>query len=241
MIGLSSGGVVWVGVAVFLLFIAAEYKTAFIEWAVGGYWCGRRDANKVALTFDDGPGEYTPFILDLLAAHEAKATFFVTGENVEQHANVVRRIVAEGHALGNHGYRDEAPPLIGPDPHQTADGIVSTQDIVEETAGVRPTLFRLPRGRPRRDIWRAVREEGMVVVHASVASLSERTQSPQSLSRVIVRRARKGDIIILHDGWSGQVGSSGPPCLSALPPIIAGLREKGLELVTVPELLDLPK
>lgn len=231
----------WVGVAVFLLFIAAEYKTAFIEWAVGGYWCGRRDANKVALTFDDGPGEHTPLILDLLATNRAKATFFVTGENVERYPNVVRRIVAEGHALGNHGYRDEAPPLIGQDVHRTAKGLISTQNIIEETAGVRPTLFRLPRGRPRRDIWRAVREEGMVVVHASVASLSERTQSPQSLSRVIVRNARKGDIIILHDGWSGQPGSSGPPCVAALPLIITRLREKGLELVTVPELLDLPK
>lgn len=231
----------WVGVAVLLLFIAAEYNNAFIEWAVGGHWSGRRSSKRVALTFDDGPGEHTPFILDVLDAHDAKGTFFVTGENVERHPDVVRRVVVEGHAIGNHGYRDQAPPFLGKDPHKTADGIVRTQEIVEEATGVRPGLFRLPRGRPRRDIWRAVTKEGMVVVHASLVSLSERSQSAESLSQSIVKKARGGDIILLHDGWASFGGSSGPPALSALAQIISGLREKGLEMVTIPELLDLSK
>lgn len=231
----------WVGVAVLLVFIGAEYETAFLEWAVGGHWCGPRRANEVALTFDDGPGEYTPLILDLLAEHRTKATFFVIGENVEGYPDVVRRMAAQGHAIGNHGYRDVGPPLVGKDPHETADGIMRTQEIVERVVGMRPTLFRLPRGRPRRDIWRVVRDEGMVVVHASVASLSERTQSPESLSRVIINNARRGDIVILHDGWGGGQGSSEPPCVSALPLIISGLKEKGLQPVTVPELLGLSR
>jgi len=231
----------WVGVALLVLVIAAEYQTAFVEWVLQGHWWGPRDADKVALTFDDGPGDCASSILDVLAAHGAKATFFVTGENAERYPDVVRRIVGEGHALGNHGYRDEPAPILGRDPRRTAEGIARTQQVTERIAGVRPRLFRLPCARPRRDIWRTVREEGMVVVHASLVSLSERKQSPESLSRLILKRARRGDIILLHDGWSGQVDSSEPACVSALPLIITGLREKGLEPVSVPELLDLLK
>jgi peptidoglycan/xylan/chitin deacetylase (PgdA/CDA1 family) len=146
---------------------------------------------------------------------------------------MVRRIAEEGHSVGNHGFRDQAHPVFGRDPFDTAQGIVVTQEILERLTGRRPKLFRLPRARPRRDIWRAIRREGMTTVHASLFSLSESRESPRSLHRRIVRRAKSGDIILLHD-WPG---AAEPAVLKALPGMIEGIEERGFGLVTVPELL----
>lgn len=125
-------------------------------------------------------------------------------------------------------------PFLGEIPSSTAQGIVVTQETLERLARSRPTLFRLPRVRPRRDIWRAVRREGITPIHASVVSLSESSQSPRSLRQKIVGRVKNGDIVLLH-GWPG---AAKPPVVRALPGTIEGLEEKGFELGTIPELLN---
>ena len=222
-------------VALFLLLAGwVEHQTALLEWVLSGYWWGDRSVKKVALTFDDGPSNYTPLILDILKAHRAKATFFLIGENAERHPDLVGRIVEDGHAIGNHGYRDQAPPIVGRDPFQTAHGIVRTQEVLEELTGSRPALFRLPCVRPRRDTWKIVRKEKMLVVHASRFSFWERKLSPRSLTRRILPRVKNGDIILLHD-WSGFPK---PPALEALPALLDGLNKRGFQLVTIPELLQ---
>lgn len=222
-------------VALFLLLAGwVEYQTALLEWVLRGYWCGDRSVKKVALTFDDGPSDHTPLLLEVLKAHQVRATFFLIGENAERHPDLVGRIVEEGHAIGNHGYRDQPPPILGWDPCQTAHGIVRTQEVLEELTGSRPGLFRLPCARPRRDIWKIVRKERMLVVHTSCFSLWERKLPPRSLTRRILGRVKNGDIILLHD-WSGSPRS---PALEALPALLDSLKEREFQLVTISELLQ---
>lgn len=99
----------------------------------------------VALTFDDGPTPgYTAKILDILEKENVKATFFVTGKNAEAHPELIRRIVAEGHTLGNHSYSHTRFDRLTPD--QTFNEILGTQQIIEQITGHSPKFVRNPQG-----------------------------------------------------------------------------------------------
>src|SRR6266852_5798584 len=82
------------------------YATAAVrsQWLGPTAWQGRTDTASVALTFDDGPTPDTLRILDVLGAHDVRGTFFMIGQRVERHPEIARRVVADGHAIGNHSY-----------------------------------------------------------------------------------------------------------------------------------------
>lgn len=97
------------------------------------------------LTFDDGPSRFTPEVLDILKQEGVKATFFVLGEHVEQYPDIAKRIIDEGHAIGNHTYNHAYEKLYG-DFGDFADQIMRTDDAIYEATGVRTTLVRAPGG-----------------------------------------------------------------------------------------------
>ncbi len=98
---------------------------------------------KVAFTFDDGPDDkYTPQILDILKAYGVKATFFITGQHAEAHPDIVKRMVSEGHTVGNHSYSHPLLTKLKMASFETQ--IMSTQSILEKLTGQAPTLFRPP-------------------------------------------------------------------------------------------------
>ena len=101
---------------------------------------GSRGSGKIALTFDDGPGEATSAILDMLKQAEIRATFFLCGQNVERYPDLARRIAEEGHEIGNHTHSH--PRLLGRTPGKIAWEIETAQSIIEHRTGRRPTLFR---------------------------------------------------------------------------------------------------
>ena len=99
----------------------------------------------LAMTFDDGPSaEYTPRLLDMLKARHLKATFFLVGKNVQAHPELVRRIVAEGHEVGNHTW--DHPQLSKLSDEQATEEIEKTQDAIRGACGVTPTILRPPYG-----------------------------------------------------------------------------------------------
>lgn len=99
----------------------------------------------IALTFDDGPNdEFTPQLLDILAKHEVKATFFVMGAYVDEFPDVARRIVAEGHTIANHTYNH--PDLSTVSDDEVLKQFIWTQESIEDVTGVWPDLYRLPFG-----------------------------------------------------------------------------------------------
>lgn len=114
----------------------------------------------VALTFDDGPDPaVTPIVLDILKAHAVKATFFVTGENAKAHPDLIRRAVAEGHAIGNHGYGNGALNKL---PYDKAfSELLGTQQIIGSITGHYPRFVRFPLGLESPELQRATRELGM--------------------------------------------------------------------------------
>lgn len=201
----------------------------------------------VALTFDDGPNEpYTSQILDILASHGVKATFFVIGRNVELYPDTARRILAEGHTLGNHSYSHSANHALS---EYGGRDLERAQVAIYDTLGVVPNLYRPPHGRKTPWELHEVKENGLIEITWSVSANDQHalawfgTPSPETFSEDIVSRTHPGEIILLHDGYGtlhDTVKSDKSLTVKALPLIIEQLESEGYTFVTVPELLDMP-
>ena len=127
---------------------------------LGSVWRGPRAGRKVALTFDDGPDpEQTPRVLDLLAAHGAKATFFLIGERAARAGALVRRIAAAGHDLGNHTWSHRSLWLSGP--AETGRQVRQGHDAIAQVAGAAPRFFRPPWGMTNLALFAALRGLGV--------------------------------------------------------------------------------
>lgn len=186
---------------------------------------------RVALTFDDGPDpQRTPAVLDLLARQGVRATFFVVGARAEAHPELVRRMAAEGHVVGNHSYTHSWRfPLrsLG----RTVEELRRTGEVLLRITGRRPRLFRPPFGVTNPTIARAVRRLGLDPVGWSIRSLDTMGQSPERVAARILRRLHPGAVILLHDRCAGSERLVGL--------LVEGLRSRGLEPVTLPELFDI--
>ncbi|WP_344991406.1 polysaccharide deacetylase family protein [Nonomuraea helvata] len=181
----------------------------------------------VALTFDDGPGEYTARLLDLLRAHDVRATFFVVGQMVEadKGGRLTRRIVEEGHEIGNHSWSH--PALAGLPREQIERQLKRTDDLVEKLTGVRMRVMRPPYGSTNERVVAELRREGLAEILWSVDTLDWLNRVPA----VVAKRAgaaKPGSIVLLHDIHRSTV--------EAVPAILATLAKKGYTFVTVSEL-----
>ena len=191
----------------------------------------RRAGRRVALTFDDGPDpQRTPAVLDLLARQGVRATFFVVGARAEAHPELVRRMATEGHVVGNHSYTHSWRfPLrsLG----RTMEELRRTGEVLHRITGRQPRLFRPPFGVTNPSIARAVRRLGLDPVGWSIRSLDTMGQSPERVAARILRRLHPGAVILLHDRCAGSERLVGL--------LVEGLRSRGLEPVTLPELFDI--
>jgi len=183
----------------------------------------------VALTFDDGPSpEITPRVLDILREKDAKATFFVVGQEVELHPALARRLKSEGHAIGNHTYSH--PSLFCfLSPRRLRDEIERAQEAIGRVTGVRPRHFRSPVGLRHPILKAALERAALEFVLWRLRTYDTRALTAEKLRRRILGRVRPGAIVLLHD----RPGPGASAMLAALPDVIDGLRARGYELVTV--------
>jgi peptidoglycan/xylan/chitin deacetylase (PgdA/CDA1 family) len=193
----------------------------------------------VALTFDDGPHPtFTPAILDGLAAAGVKATFFVIGRHAKAHPALLRRIVAEGHTIGNHSFDHDHFGVNRNRAYWLAQ-VFETQKVVADATGRPPLVFRPPMGFKTWHIATAAKEAQLPVIGWSVRAFDTRPVAPDALARRVLAKTAGYDILLLHDGIdphrTGASTGSQQHTVDALPQIIAGIREKGL---TVVPLLD---
>lgn len=184
----------------------------------------------IALTFDDGPWEKTTSqILAILRKNNAKATFFVVGKQVEKYPHLLKQVVAEGHAVGNHSWSHQYQRFTG----ATATGeLDKTAELVNKLIGVKVSLFRPPGGYLNNDLTAYARRQKYAVVMWSVDSQDWSYRRPPALVERVVKDAMPGRIVLLHDG-----GGDRSKTVEALPEIIAQLKKRGYKLVTVPELM----
>jgi peptidoglycan-N-acetylglucosamine deacetylase len=211
------------------------------------YSQGPHDEKVIAITFDDGPNEpYTSQILDILKENEVPATFFLIGENAELYPDTARRILAEGHAIGNHSYSHD--PNHALNDYKSQD-IVKAENAIYGVTGVRPHLYRPPNG--KKTPWEIFNldKADMVAVTWNLTVNDQHVfayfgkPNAESYAKQMISNARPGSIILMHDGYGlihncSQADKS--LAVEALPIIIAGLKANGYRFVTVPELLDVP-
>jgi peptidoglycan/xylan/chitin deacetylase (PgdA/CDA1 family) len=201
---------------------------------------GPRDSGRVALSFDDGPDpEVTPAVLDALAKHSARATFFSIGRSLEEHPRLARRLVAEGHELGNHSYRHSRWQNFFGAGEQAREIERGAQAIAGVTGSQVEPLYRPPIGLKRPALARAATRHQLTLVAWSLHSRDTRTTDPKRMAQRVLERIRPGDIVLMHDGHD-RPGRNRPACAQAVPLILQGLRERGLQCVTVSDLLHLP-
>ncbi len=186
----------------------------------------------VALTFDDGPDpDGTPAVLDALAAAGARAVFFLVGEQVEAHPDLARRVADEGHAVALHGFRhvehDELGAAVRADLER---GAAATS----AATGVEPRLYRPPYGRFTEESYRAVSELGLEPVYWSAWGGDWEPIPAERIAELAIRDLVPGAILLLHDSARYATRPSAAPTAAALPAILAEMRDRGLEPVTVP-------
>jgi peptidoglycan/xylan/chitin deacetylase (PgdA/CDA1 family) len=182
----------------------------------------------VALTFDDGPSsETTPRILEALTEQQARATFFVLGENVRRHPDLMRRIVAAGHCVGIHG--DMHEPFVLLNARRIAKEIAQTRDAIHRACPEsRPAVWlRPPYGFKSLALLALSRRAGCRLAAWNVNALDYRTQDAQRIAGTVCTQARPGAIILLHDGAANTATAD------ALPKILSSLAALGYDFVTL--------
>jgi peptidoglycan/xylan/chitin deacetylase (PgdA/CDA1 family) len=195
--------------------------------------------NKViALTFDDVPDpRFTPQLLNILKKYHVKATFFVVGSRAEKHPALVKRMIREGHAIGNHSYNH--PQFVKLKMNDFRTQIIETENIIQTLAGYKPRLIRPPYGDISEQQLRWAKNHGYKLVNWNVDSLDWKGLSKTQVRNNILAHAGRGAIILQHGG--GGPGSNLSGTIQALPEVITIMRKRGYTFVTVPQLLQVSK
>ena len=201
---------------------------------------GARDGRRVALTFDDGPDpEVTPMVLDALAKHDTRATFFAIGQSLAAHPTIARDIAAAGHELGNHSWRHSRLQSFLAVDEQEREIARGARAIAAVTGKQSAPLYRAPLGLKSPPLARAASRMRLTVVAWSLHSHDTRISDPDGIAWRVLSRIQPGDIVLMHDGHD-LPGRHRFGAAQALPKILGGLRERGLQAVTVSELLRRP-
>lgn len=192
---------------------------------------------RLALTFDDGPGECTEPILDLLAAHSARATFFVIGAAVEQRTDLLHRIHSDGHEVGNHTW---SHPRLARDcgDDRVREELLSTNAIVHGLVGRAPRRFRAPRYDVDGRVLAIASELGLEHTRGDITppDWDPRCTAP-FITAFVVQQARANTVIGLHDGVPPGSRRSQQATVAAIAQILPRLRDRGFECVSASDVL----
>ncbi|AKL94024.1 putative xylanase/chitin deacetylase [Clostridium aceticum] len=232
------------GVGLMIIFTTVSLHKAVLDKQVNAdkeeltfeiVWNGPTDQKIVALTFDDGPHpRYTPQILELLEEHDIKATFFVLGKHVERYPEVVKKMVAQGHEVGNHTYshinvRETSKEKI-------EEEFEKTQRAIFSITGVRSQVFRPPFGFYNENTIAIAKEAGSKIILWSMHQDSKDWSNPgvYKIVQTVLSKTQNGDIILLHDYVEGESQT-----LEALKEILPELKDRGYKFVTISQIIEM--
>ncbi|MFA4884389.1 MAG: polysaccharide deacetylase family protein [Desulfotomaculaceae bacterium] len=227
-----------------LIFVYSVAPTVVVRLGhIGAVSRAPKGSGRVALTFDDGPDPlYTPQILDILRHYQVRACFFLVGSKARANPEITRQIVKAGHEIGSHGYAHKAAWLLGP--RATSREIGEANLAIEELTGqkirfCRPAwgLFNLF------SIWYCRLMDLKVVLWTYMSWDWIKNATPESITRKVLGRIRDGAILVLHDSDSAPGAAKGSPSrvVEALPRILDGLKQRGLQVAPLEEIMALKK
>ena len=189
-----------------------------------------KNKQKISLTFDDGPTEYTPEVLDLLAENNCKATFFCIGKQIEKYPEIAVRIVEEGHIIANHTY-SHAAEIGFSKAEEIRNEIEKTNQLIEQKTGKKTVLFRPPFGVTNPMIAKAAVKVRNRFIGWNIRSLDTVIQDEKKITRRIAGKLRSGGIILMHDTSKKSV--------AALEQLLLIMKQKKYEVIPLDELLNI--
>lgn len=226
---------------------AALYAAGYQSMSPTGQWYGRtfiglsgtglpRGAKQLALTYDDGPNDpHTLKLLEVLAQHNVRATFFLIGRYVRERPDLVREIARAGHAIGNHTFTH--PLLTLKSESEIRQQLSDCRSAIHDAIGDHSNLFRPPFGGRRPAVLRIVRELELEPVMWSVTGYDWDAPPAAQIEAKVAGQIRGGDVILLHDGGHKQMGADRSQTVIATEHLIARYKSGGYEFVTIPEMM----
>lgn len=186
----------------------------------------------IHLTFDDGPdAQWTPRVLDALAVHRIRATFFVVGRAALAHAALLRRVADAGHEIGNHTWSHRHPWTL-----TRAQAVTEVDDgthAIAEVTGRAPRLFRPPHGRVRRCMLHAARNSGQRLVLWTRSAIDWGPRAHATSIHERLQQVRDGDIVLMHD--AARSINRPEQLLAILPGFLEHLKQRGWSTGLLPE------
>ena len=186
--------------------------------------------HKIALTFDDGPTEYTSDIVNLLDEYDAKGSFFVIGKRVEEMPDQVRRMSEKGHLIGNHSYSHHFFFSMFTK-RMVLKELKKTSELIKSVTGKANIFFRPPYGVTNPSIAAAVKKMKMPVIGWNVRSFDTATKNPEKVVEKVISRLVPGSVVLLHDSL--------PQTLGILEAILLYAKEHNYKCVTVDEIFNI--
>lgn len=222
--------------------VAASCAAGYQSMAPTGQWYGRTftglkpGTKLLGLTYDDGPNDpHTLRLLDVLAKHNVKATFFLVGRYAKQRPDIARELVRAGHAVGNHTFSH--PNLIFASAGETRMQLQDCEQALIDAVGEHSRLFRPPFGGRRPSTLKIARALGLEPVMWNVTGGDWKGKPAAYVEQRVTRQIRGGDVILLHDGSHAAFGADRSQSVIATDRLIARYKLEGYEFVTVPEMI----
>ena len=218
--------------------IAAAVTAGYQSMAPTGQWYGptfigvARGTKQLALTYDDGPNDPHTFrLLEVLAKHNVRATFFLIGRYARQRPDIARELVTAGHRVGNHTFTH--PLLTFKSAAETRQELSDCRSALQETIGEHSNLFRPPFGGRRPATLRVARELGLQPVMWNVSGYDWKAPPAAVIERKLTRQIRGGDVILLHDGGYRQMGADRSQTVLATDHLITRCQSEGYQFALV--------
>ncbi len=225
---------IWWFVSLFFIwFILTALGSGLVGW---NYHIKILNANKnatknhIAITFDDGPNlVFTPQVLALLNSYQAKATFFCIGKHIENHPELFKQIIAEGHTIGNHTY-SHANNFGFFKTKKVQAELEKTNRIIKQYSGLSPKLYRPAFGVTNPRIGRAVQNLHLTTIGWNKRSLDTTNLSEEQILKRTIKNLKPGDVILLHD--------TSDKCVRVLEQLLLFLRDNNFQSVTIDTLFN---
>jgi peptidoglycan-N-acetylglucosamine deacetylase len=222
---------------------AAAAMASYQSMSPTGQWYGRTftglasGTKKLALTYDDGPNDpHTLQLLEVLAKHGVRATFFLIGNFVRERPNIAREVINGGHVVGNHTYTH--PLLTFKSAAVIRKELTDCRSTLQDVIGQHSNLFRPPFGGRRPEVLRIAREFSLTPVMWNVTGYDWTAPPAAEIERKVSSQIRGGDVILLHDGGHRQMGADRSQTVSATDNLIHHYKSQGWQFVTIPEMFQ---
>lgn len=222
---------------------AAAATAGYQSMAPTGQWYGKaftglaRGTKQIALTYDDGPNDpHTLQLLEILAKHNVKATFFMIGRYAQQRPDIAREVARAGHAVGNHTFTH--PLLTFKSDAEIRRELSGCRAALSDAVGQHTNLFRPPFGGRRPAILRIARELGMEPVMWNLTGYDWTAPPATEIVRKAASKIRGGDVILLHDGGHREMGANRCQTVAATDVLVPSYKAEGYDFVTIPRMMS---